>query len=62
LIPLIASCALINLKFHFLCCKLEKVVRDATGVPEILVRKSKKFREDEGTPSAADDDLAPGAG
>jgi len=38
------------------------VVRDATGVPEILLRKAKQFREDEGTPSAADDDLAPGAG
>ena len=38
------------------------VVRDATGVPEVLVRKAKAFREDEGQPSAADDDLAPGAG
>jgi len=38
------------------------VVRDATGVPEVLVRKPNAFRDDEGQPSAADDDLAPGAG
>jgi len=40
------------------------VVRDETGVPEILVRKEASFQSSEATgePSSADDDLAPGAG
>jgi len=39
------------------------VVRDESGVPEILVRKEKEFlMESTGEPSSADDDLAPGAG
>lgn len=39
------------------------VVRDESGVPEILVRKSKEFLDSfTGEPSFADDDLAPGAG
>lgn len=40
------------------------VVRDETGAPEILFRKSKEFvtGESTGEPSFADDDLAPGAG
>jgi hypothetical protein len=37
------------------------VVRDSSGIPEILVRKEKTFTRDWGTePSSADDDLAPG--
>ena len=39
------------------------VARDESGVPEILVRKEKEFLDSfTGEPSAADDDLAPGAG
>lgn len=39
------------------------VVRDESGIPEILVRKSMEFLvESTGEPSFADDDLAPGAG
>jgi hypothetical protein len=38
------------------------VVRDETGVPEILFRKEMEFRTNEGEPSSADDDTAPGAG
>lgn len=43
------------------------IVRDESGVPDILLRKSKEFVLDStntntGEPSAADDDLAPGAG
>jgi hypothetical protein len=39
------------------------VVRDETGVPEVLVRKEKEFPvPPSGEPSSADDDLAPGAG
>lgn len=40
------------------------VVRDDTGVPEIMVRKDMSFQEADtpGEPSSADDDLAPGAG
>ena len=38
------------------------VVRDETGVPEVLLRKEKEFEGSEGEPSYADDDLAPGAG
>ena len=38
------------------------VVRDETGVPEVLLRKEKEFQMSEGEPSSADDDLAPGAG
>lgn len=39
------------------------VVRDESGIPEILVRKPKEFLvESTGEPSYADDDLAPGAG
>ena len=39
------------------------VVRDETGVPEVLFRKSKEFiTEVSGEPSSADDDSAPGAG
>ena len=39
------------------------VVRDETGAPEVLLRRAMEFPEpDAGTPSAADDDLAPGAG
>ena len=38
------------------------VVRDDTGVPEILFRKEKEFPLSEGEPSSADDDISPGAG
>lgn len=39
------------------------IVRDESGIPEILVRKSMEFLvESTGEPSFADDDLAPGAG
>lgn len=38
------------------------VVRDATGVAEVLLRKEKEFQGTSGSPSSADDDLAPGAG
>ena len=38
------------------------VVRDETGVPEVLLRKEKECQMSEGEPSSADDDLAPGAG
>lgn len=44
------------------------VVRDESGIPDILLRKSKEFPTSTstntftGAPSAADDDLAPGAG
>ena len=40
------------------------VVRDESGVPEILLRKGKEFQSTEGAaePSYTDDDLAPGAG
>jgi len=39
------------------------VVRDESGLPEILLRKPKEFLvESTGEPSSADDDLAPGAG
>lgn len=38
------------------------VARDECGAPEILLRREKDFPEAEGTPSASDDDVAPGAG
>ena len=52
---------LLNFWFH-LALSL-KIVRDETGVPEVLLRKEKEFNYgDSGAPSAADDDSAPGAG
>jgi len=42
------------------------VIRDETGVPEVLIRKEMDFPETSGggsfMPSSADDDLSPGAG